>query len=331
MTESAGMDDMIADRRPGAEVPSPPGPAPTAPGQVGPGERGRPARLTLRRALRSPQLVGGTIIMTAVIGVALLAPWLAPMDPLEQNLQNRLIEPQGIFAGGSDPGRAHILGTDELGRDLLSRIIFGTRLSLIVGLVATGLALLIGGVCGAIAGYLGGWIDSIIMRVMDVLLAMPGVLLAIAIVAALGPSLTNAVLAIAIVRVPVMARVIRGDVISARELQYVEAARALGLPGMRILFRHILPNAWVPTMVVATLGMGTAIVTEAALSFLGLGAQPPDISWGRMLSVGLGVLRTDPHVTLYPGLAIFIVVLGFNLIGDGLRDVLDVKTVEQQG
>ncbi len=322
MTESAGLDDLVADRRPT-------GPGTGDEGTPEPGSR--PGRLSLRRALRSPQLVGGTVILAGVIAVAILAPWLSPADPLEQNLQNRLLDPQGLGGLGGEAGRAYILGADELGRDLLSRILHGTRLSLLVGVVATGLALLVGGVCGAVAGYVGGWIDSVVMRVMDVLLAMPGVLLAIAIVAALGPSLTNAVIAIAVVRVPVMARVIRGDVLAARELQYVEAARALGIPGPRILFRHILPNAWVPTMVVATLGMGTAIVTEAALSFLGLGAQPPDISWGRMLSVGLGVLRTDPHVTLYPGLAIFIVVLAFNLIGDGLRDVLDVKSVEQRG
>lgn len=290
-----------------------------------------PRRRTLRRALRSPQFVLGTGIIAAVVAIAALAPFLAPMDPLEQNLTNRLLEPQGLFAEEGGLNREHILGADELGRDLLSRIIHGTRISLLVGLLATGLALLGGVLCGAVAGYVGGRTDQILMRFMDVLLAMPGVLLAIAIVAALGPNVVNAMIAIAVVRVPVIARVIRSDVLAAREVQYVEAGHALGLSHPRILFGHILPNAWVPTMVVATLGMGTAIVTEAALSFLGLGAQPPQISWGRMLSVGLSVLRTDPHVTLYPGIAIFVVVLGFNLLGDGLRDILDVKTTEHRG
>ena len=217
----------------------------------------------------------------------------------------------------------YALGADELGRDVLSRLIDGARVSLIVGLVATGISLIFGVILGAIAGYVGGQVDNVIMRIMDVLLAMPGILLAIAIVAALGPSIVNAMIAIAIVRIPIMARVVRSDVLSLREKEFVEAARALGQNHLVMLFRHILINAWAPALVLATLGMGTAIVAEASLSFLGLGTQPPQISWGRMLSVGREAIRAAPHVTLYPGIAITITVLGFSLLGDGLRDVFD--------
>ena len=201
----------------------------------------------------------------------------------------------------------------------------GTRLSLTVGLIATGISLIIGVILGSVAGYMGGWADNLIMRFMDLILAFPGVLLAIAIVATLGPGMVNTMIAIAIVRIPAMARVTRSQVLALKEEEFVEAAHAIGCGHMRILFRHILINGFAPIVVLATLGMGTAIVTEASLSFLGLGAQPPAISWGRMLSVGRQALRNAPHVTLYPGLAIVVTVLGFNLLGDGMRDILDPR------
>ena len=246
------------------------------------------------------------------------------MDPLKQDLFARFTAPRGLFIDGS-LNTTYILGADELGRDILSRIIMGTRVSLQVGLVATGISLLLGVVLGAVAGYVGGRVDNIIMRFMDILLAIPGILLAIAIVAALGPSIVNAMIAIAVARIPQMARLIRSEVLALREEEFVESARALGVSHVSILFKHILSNAWAPALVLSALGMGTAIVTEASLSFLGLGTQPPEISWGRMLSVGRDTIRSAPHVTLYPGLAIAVVVLAFNMLGDGLRDVLDTR------
>lgn len=277
---------------------------------------------TWRKLLRNKSIVIGSTIILILVVMAVFAPLITPMDPLRQNLFNRYEAPRGFIVEGSF-NTEYVLGSDELGRDVLSRIIVGSRVSLIVGLVATGLSLFLGVLFGAIAGYVGGRVDNVIMRVMDVLLAIPGILLAIAIVAALGPSIVNAMIAIAIARVPQMARLVRSDVIALREEEFVEAALALGVSHVRVLFKHILMNAWAPALVLATLGMGTAIVTEAALSFLGLGTQPPEVSWGRMLSVGREAIRTAPHVTLYPGLAIAVVVLGFNLLGDGMRDFLD--------
>ena len=277
---------------------------------------------TLRRMLRNKNVLFGSLIILLLILTAVFAPWIVPMDPQQQNVWERYAPPQGFWVDGS-LNFEYALGADELGRDVLSRLIEGARVSLVVGLVATGISLLFGVVLGAIAGYVGGRVDNVIMRVMDVLLAMPGILLAIAIVAALGPSIVNAMIAIAIVRIPIMARVVRSDVLSLREKEFVEAARALGQNHIIMLFRHILINAWAPALVLATLGMGTAIVAEASLSFLGLGTQPPQISWGRMLSVGREAIRAAPHVTLYPGIAITITVLGFSLLGDGLRDVFD--------
>jgi peptide/nickel transport system permease protein len=277
---------------------------------------------TLRRLLRNKNVVAGTIIIALLLVVAAIGPWIAPMDPYRQDIWERYAAPRGLFVDG-ELNTAFVLGADELGRDLLSRLILGARVSLLVGLVATGVSLIFGVFLGAVSGYVGGWIDDVIMRVMDVLLALPGILLAIAIVAALGPNIVNAMFAIAVVRIPVIARVVRSDVLAIREEEFVEAVKALGQNHVVVLFKHILLNAWAPTLVLATLGMGTAIVAEAALSFLGLGAQPPQISWGRMLSVGREAMRSAPHVTLYPGIAITVVVLGFSLLGDGLRDVFD--------
>lgn len=293
-------------------------------GGAPPGTERRKKTPTWRKLLRNKSIVFGASIIFLLVVVAIFAPWLTPMDPYQQDIWERYTAPQGLF---TDDGfnTQYILGADELGRDLLSRMIMGTRISLMVGLIATGISLIAGIVLGAIAGYVGGWVDNVIMRVMDVLLALPGILLAIAIVAALGPNIVNAMIAIAIVRIPAMARIVRSDVLGLKEEEFVEAARALGISHLRILFKHILMNAWAPALVLATLGMGTAIVAEAALSFLGLGTQPPQISWGRMLSVGREAIRTAPHVTLYPGLAITVTVLGFSLLGDGLRDFFDTR------
>ncbi len=275
-----------------------------------------------RRMLGNKNVLFGSVVIFLLVFMAVFGPWLTPMDPLQQDIWERYAAPRGFWVEGR-LNFQYALGADELGRDLLSRLIMGSRVSLTVGLVATGISLVFGVVFGAIAGYVGGWVDNVIMRVMDVLLAMPGILLAIAIVAALGPSIVNAMIAIAIVRIPTMARVVRADVLALREEEFVEAVKALGQNHVVVLFRHILINAWAPALVLATLGMGTAIVAEASLSFLGLGTQPPQISWGRMLSVGREAIRSAPHVTLYPGIAITIVVLGFSLLGDGLRDVFD--------
>lgn len=284
----------------------------------------RRRRIRLPRAARNISLVTGGFLLLTLVLVAVFAPFLTPMDPQAQDLWTRYEAPRGLIVDGQ-LNTQYILGGDELGRDVLSRLIVGSRVSLMVGLITTALSLVFGVILGALAGYVGGWVDNLIMRVMDILLALPGILLAIAIVAALGPSIVNAMLAIAIVRIPTMARLIRAEVMALRELEFVEAARAQGSGHLRIVVRHILTNAWAPALVLSTLGMGTAIVAEASLSFLGLGTQPPEISWGRMLSVGREAIRTAPHVTLYPGLAITFTVLAFSLLGDGLRDVLDSR------
>jgi|SRR5690625_4277336 len=283
----------------------------------------------LPRALRNVNIVVGGLLIALLVVVAIFAPQLTPMDPQQQDLWGRHEAPRGIWVDGQ-LNTEYVLGGDELGRDVLSRIIMGTRVSLIVGLIATGLSLVFGVLLGAVAGYAGGRTDDVIMRVMDILLAMPGILLAIAIVAALGANIVNAMLAIAVVRIPTMARLVRSEVLALREYEYVEAARAMGASHIRIVFGHILRNAWAPALVLSPLGMGTAIVAEASLSFLGLGTQPPDISWGRMLSVGREAIRSAPHVTLYPGVAITITVLAFSLLGDGLRDLFDNRLKDRQ-
>lgn len=272
----------------------------------------------MKRLIKNKQAVVGIILIGILFLIAIFAPYITPQDPYEQSLFKRYQEPGGI-------GAEHVLGTDNLGRDVLSRIIMGTRVSLMVGFIAVGISLFIGLILGALAGYIGGKVDEIIMRLMDVILAFPAILLAIFIVAVLGPGMTNAMFAIAIVRIPSMARVTRGQVLGLKEEEFVEAAHAMGASNFSILFKHILLNGFAPMMVIATLGMGTAIVTEAGLSFLGLGAQPPLISWGRMLASGREALRSAPHVTTWSGIAIVLSVLGFNLLGDGLRDIFDPK------
>ena len=256
--------------------------------------------------------VGGVIVGAAVLA-ALFGPALSPFDPSDQQLALRLEGPTGL----------HWFGLDELGRDILARVLSGARISLLVGLVVVGVSATVGIALGSIAGYFGGRIDEAISRVIDILLAFPGLLLAIALVAVLGPSLTNVVLALSLIGWVGYARLVRGQVLRARELEFVQAARALGASTGRILVRHVIPTTLPAVTVQATLGMGGAILAEAALSFLGLGVQPPTPSWGTMLSYGRAHLLDAPHLTIFPGLAIAVLVLGFNFLGDGLRDALD--------
>lgn len=269
----------------------------------------------LKKIIMNKSALAGLIIISILLFTAIFAPILTPNDPYEQSLREKYLKPGGEFP----------LGTDNLGRCVLSRIIVGARISLLVGLIATGISLVIGVFLGAIAGYIGGVVDNLIMRFMDIILAFPGILLAVALVSVLGPSVENAMIAIAVIRIPWMTRVTRSQVIAVREEDYVLAAAALGSGHFRVLFSHILRNIWAPILVLATLGLGTAIVTEAGLSFLGIGTQPPTISWGRMIFTGRDVIRHYPHMTIYPGLVMVVSVLGFNLLGDGLRDILDPR------
>ena len=259
--------------------------------------------------------LGAIIVLTAVLA-AIFGPALAPFDPAEQQLPLRLEGPTGL----------HWFGLDELGRDILARVLSGARISLLVGLVVVGVSATVGVAMGSIAGYFGGRIDEAISRAIDILLAFPGLLLAIAIVAVLGPSLTNVVLALSLIGWVGYARLVRGQVLRTRELEFVQAARALGASTARILARHVIPTTLPAVTVQATLGMGGAILAEASLSFLGLGVQPPTPSWGTMLNYGRAHLLDAPHLTIFPGLAIAILVLGFNFLGDGLRDALDPAT-----
>jgi len=257
----------------------------------------------------------GFLIVALAVAAAVFGPSLTPYDPTSQTLSQRL-EP---------PSRAHPFGMDELGRDILSRLVSGARISLIVGLAVVSVSSLIGMMFGSIAGYFGGAVDDVISRVIDVLMAFPGILLAIALVAVLGPSLTNVILALCVIGWVGYARLVRGQALRAREFEYVQAARALGAGPARIVVRHVLPTAFPAVIVQATLGMAGAIIAEASLSFLGLGVQPPTPSWGTMLDAGRSHLFDAPHLTLFPGMAIAVLVLGFNFLGDGLRDRIDPK------
>jgi peptide/nickel transport system permease protein len=257
---------------------------------------------------------GACIVGLAAL-LAVVGPLVSPYDPSAQNLPLRL----------EGPSAAHPLGLDELGRDILARVLAGARVSLLVGLVVVSVSALIGTALGALAGYFGGTLDDLVSRLMDVLLAFPGILLAIALVAVLGPSLTNVVLALTVIGWVGYARLVRGQALRARELEFVQAARALGAGATRILARHVVPTALPAVVVQATLGMAGAIIAEASLSFLGLGVQPPTPSWGTMLDAGRPHLFDAPHLTIFPGLAIAILVLGLNFLGDGLRDRLDPR------
>jgi ABC-type dipeptide/oligopeptide/nickel transport system permease subunit len=286
-------------------------------------------RITWRRLFRRRSAVVGMVILGILILIALTAQWLAPYDPLQvligvEPVKQRQAPCIHIFGCPEDQPQ-HIAGIDGNVRDEFSRLLYGTRVSLWIGLSTVSFAIIIGTFLGALSGYFGGWVDNAIMRVMDVLLAFPSLLLAIAIVTVLGPGLTNALLAIGIVSIPSYARVVRSSVLSVREMDYVSATRALGGSNFDILFRRILPNAMTPLIVQGTLGIATAILDAAALSFLGLGAQPPMPEWGSMLGSERNQVFTAPHLVFYPGFAIMLTVLAFNLLGDGLRDALDPR------
>lgn len=266
------------------------------------------------RALWLNRWAMASIVFLCVISlITIAAPIVAPYDPIEQSLRDRL----------APPSREHLLGTDGFGRDILSRIIFGARYSLTIGLIAVSIAMTSGLIFGLTAGYSGGWVDTLIMRLTDMLLAFPGIMLAIMVMAMLGPSLQNVMIAVGIGAMPRYIRVVRASALSAKENQYVEAARAIGGQPWTITVRHILPNIWAPVIVIATLGIASAILAGAGLSFLGLGAQPPTPEWGAMLSSGREFLRQAWWVATFPGLAIVITVVAINLLGDGLRDALD--------
>lgn len=257
----------------------------------------------------------GTGIVFGFIILAIFGPQLAPQGINEQNLSNRLLA----------PSTDHWFGTDDFGRDIFSRVVHGARISLWVGFFSVILSVMVGSVLGIVAGYYGKWIDTIISRIFDIMLAFPSILLAIAVVAVLGPSLQNALIAIAIINVPNFGRLIRSKVLSIKEEEYITAAKAIGMRDMRILFSHILPNSMTPVVVQGTLAIATAIIEAAALGFLGLGAQAPAPEWGKMLADARIYLLNAPWTMIFPGLAIMLTVLGFNLMGDGLRDALDPK------
>lgn len=279
-------------------------------------ERVSPYILEVVDGLKENRLaVVGLVIVVSLVLMAILAPFIVPHDPIEQHLDLRLLSPSWQYP----------LGTDDLGRCILSRLIYGTRVSLQVGVMVVGITAISGSLLGLTAGYLGGIIDEIIMRIVDVLLAFPGLILALVIAGLLGPGLFNVMLALSVVGWTRYARVVRGCVLSAKEKGFVEAARAIGSSNFYIMFRHVLPEALSPVIVMSTLGMGWTILSAAALSFLGLGAQPPMPEWGSMLNSGRAFLRVAPHLTTFPGLAIMVTVLAFNFLGDGLRDALDPR------
>ena len=274
------------------------------------------ARRLLTLARRKPLGAIGAALMLSLILVALLAPLLAPHDPYVSISGARLLSPT----------LEHPMGTDNLGRDLLSRIIYGARISLLIGVLAGGLGTLGGLVVGLVSGYAGGWADNLIQRIVDSLMAFPGLILALTLVATLGPSLRNVMIAIAIGAIPNTSRVIRGAVLSVKEEDFVSAAHALGAPGWRIAVYHIVPNIMAPVLILASVGFGVSIIAEASLSFLGLGAQPPTPSWGVMLSGPSRRFMTDaPWMAIFPGLAISMVIFGINIFGDALRDILDPR------
>jgi peptide/nickel transport system permease protein len=275
----------------------------------------------LRRLVRRRTALFGMLVVLAVMLAAVFAPLVSPFDPLEQDIGQRLREP----GWQDEQGRVHPLGTDHLGRDILARIIFGSRIALVVGLAAVAISGVIGMLIGLVAGYFGGRTDDFLMRLADIQLAFPFILLAIAVIGVLGPSLRNIIIVIGVSSWVVYARVVRGEVLSIREREYVHAAVALGSRHWRVLMTHVLPNTFTPWLVVATLDMARVIVIESALSFLGLGVQPPTPTWGGMLADGRVYLSTAWWLATFPGLAILVTVLGINLFGDGLRDTLDPR------
>jgi len=263
----------------------------------------------------------GLYIVIVLISCALFAPFLAPYDPLIQNLDDRLIAPFWTENGSL----SHILGTDDFGRDLLSRVIYGARISLMIGVISVSISLIFGLMMGATAGYFGGKVDIVIMRIVDIMLSIPAILLAIVIVSILGPDLFNAMIAIGIVGIPTFARIVRASVLAEKEKEYVVASKINGSGSFRLITKVILPNCTTPIIVQATMGFASAVLEAAGLSFLGLGAQPPTPEWGAMLSDSLQFITTASWMIVYPGMAIFLTVMGFNLVGDGLMDALDPK------
>jgi len=269
----------------------------------------------LRRAARARLAPFGAAVMLLAVTVALLAPLVAPYHPLKQNLNHTLARPD----------RTHLLGTDNVGRDVLSRVIFGTRVSLAAGFGSVVIAVLAGGLLGLLAGYAGGRVDGLVMRMMDAVLSFPPLVLALALGAVLGAGLTGVVIALGVVYTPTFARLMRGQVLTITAREYVDAARALGAPGWRIAWTHVLPNATAPIVVQASLSVAFAILAEASLSFLGLGIQPPAASWGSMINAGRGYLQQAPWIVFGPGAALFITVVGLNFVGDAVRDALDPR------
>ena len=283
----------------------------------------------MRSLLHNRSAVIGMVILGTLVFLAVFAPVLATHNPEQaligvENVKKRAAPCIHILGCPADQPQ-HIFGTDGNVRDLYSRVLYGARLSLAVGILAIGFAIITGTLLGAISGYMGGWVDNAIMGVMDVLLAFPSLVLAIAIVTVLGPGLINTLLAIGIVSIPTYARIMRSSVLSIKQQDYVIADRAIGVPSRRILFSNILPNALTPLIVQGTLGIATAILDAAALSFLGLGAQPPTPEWGSMIGQERNQVFTAPHLIIFPGIALMLTVLGFNLLGDGLRDALDPR------
>jgi peptide/nickel transport system permease protein len=284
-------------------------PVPAAPREL------TPARRALKRLARRRGAMVGLALVVFFVAMALLAPWISPYDPLGTSWSTVR----------KAPSMAHWFGTDDIGRDVLARVVWGARASLLAGLVSVGIALCVGVPIGLAAGYVGGWTDMLISRVTDAMLACPFLILAIALAAFLGPSLTNAMIAIGIAATPIFIRLTRGQVLAVKVEDYIEAARAVGNSHLRIALRHVLPNIVAPLIVQATLAIAAAIIAEASLSFLGLGQQPPAPSWGSMLNTAKNYVENAPWMAVWPGLSIFLLVLSFNLLGDGLRDALDPR------
>ena len=276
---------------------------------------GRPWRLALRRLMRRRAALIGLLVVVFFVVLAVAAPLVAPHDPLATDWR----------AVRKPPSASHFFGTDELGRDVLARVIWGARASLMAGLVSVSIAVAVAVPLGLVSGYLGGVVDGLVMRIIDAMLAVPFLILAIALAAFLGPSLINAMIAIGVVQTPIFTRLTRAQALAVKHEDYIEAARAVGNPHHRIMMRHILPNVLAPILVQATLAVAAAILAEAALSYLGLGQQPPAPSWGSMLNIASHFLSQAPWMAVWPGLAIFSLVLSFNLLGDGLRDALDPR------
>ena len=268
-----------------------------------------------RRVFGAPYAVLGAVIVVLAVLMAILAPLVSPYDPLKQDL-SRLLAP---------PSAAHLLGTDNVGRDILARVIWGTRVSLVAGFVSVAMAVVAGSLLGLVAGYWAGRVDGVVMRLMDALLSFPALVLALALGAVLGAGLVGVLIALAVVYTPTFARLMRGQVLSVRAREYVDAARLLGAADWHILQRHILPNAATPIVVQASLSVAFAMLAEASLSFLGLGVQPPEPSWGSMINAGRGYLQQAPGIVFGPGLALFVTVLGLNFVGDAMRDALDPR------